>query len=363
MRTPIAFVILCVAALACAGENARAPRAASLDPEWGSANPVRPLPAPPTGSPADFSLVPWVTPTKVRLGRWLFYDARLGADGSSSCASCHHPEHGFSEARPVSAGAHGRPGRRKAQPILNSAFPVYPRWFWDGRASSLVEQSKGPLRSAVETGSTLDRAAAAVAAIAAYRPYFREAFGDDRIDVERTGEAIAAYEATRLSGGSRHDRDEAGDARALGPAEIRGKELFFGRAGCKQCHLGPNLTDGQFHNLGIGWRAPPAGTPASTGFADQGRNEVTKNARDVGAFKTPTLREVSRRAPYMHDGSVKDLRQSIIHIARGGTQNPWLSEGIVPLPLSDADVDALVAFLNALDGEGYADVPPPSFPR
>ena len=299
----------------------------------------------------------------MRLGRWLFYDARLSADGTISCASCHDPAHAFSEQTPVSTGIRGQRGRRKAPPILNAAFPVYPVWFWDGRARSLAEQAKGPIANPIEMGNTHAHVVETVAGLAGYRPYFREAFGDDQMDVERVAEAIAAYEATRLSGNSRYDRYDAGDATALSAEELRGKELFFGRARCSQCHLGPNLTDGRFYNLGVGWTPPPTGFALLEGFADKGRYEVTKDEKDVGAFKTPTLRDVSRHAPYMHDGSIADLYGAVLHYWRGGIRNPWLSERITPVPLGRADVEALVAFLEALDGEGFADVAPRAFPR
>jgi cytochrome c peroxidase len=317
----------------------------------------------PLGSPADFALVPWVTPEKVRLGRWLFYDRRLSADGSISCATCHEPSRAFSEQRPVSTGIHGQRGRRKAPPIVNAAFPVYPRWFWDGRAASLPAQAKGPIENPIEMGSTGAAAAAAIAAVPGYAPYFRQAFGDPRVDLDRIAEAIAAYEATRLSGNSRYDRFAAGEESALDPVERRGRDLFFGRADCKQCHLGPQLSDGQFHNLGVGWAGEPASAPPMDGFADQGRYEVTGDPKDVGAFKTPTLRDVSRHAPYMHDGSVEDLWDAVLHYWRGGIPNPWLSERIRPVQLTRDDVRALVAFMNALDGEGWADAPPNLFPR
>lgn len=363
LRTgPLALAAAALAALpGCSAERAARTRAAA--PAWEIENPVRPLPVPPLGSGADFSLVPWVTPGKARLGRWLFFDPRLSADGRVSCASCHRPEHGFSEPTPVSTGVGGRKGMRKAQPILNAAFPVFPVWFWDGRATSLAEQAAMPIANPAEMGSTHALAVATVAGLAGYRRYFREAFGDERIDIERISQAIAAYEATRLSGNSRYDRFDAGDPGALGPEERRGRDLFFGRAGCVQCHLGPGLSDASFHNLGVGWREPPPGTPPAEGFADKGRYAVTGDPADTGAFKTPTLRDVSRRAPYMHDGSVPDLRASVLHYVRGGVRNPWLSERIVPTPLSGAEVDALVAFLRALDGEGFEDRAPRSFPR
>jgi cytochrome c peroxidase len=304
-----------------------------------------------------------VTPEKVRLGRWLFYDKRLSADGTVSCATCHRPEHAFSEPEPVSTGIHGRKGRRKSPPIVNVAFPVYPVWFWDGRARSLAEQAKGPVENPAEMGSSMGRAVETLAGVAGYRPYFREAFGDDRVDADRVTEALAAYEATRLSGNSRYDRYDHGDAGALSEEEVRGKALFFGRAQCAQCHLGPNLSDARFYNLGVGWDPPEDAVGDSMrGFADKGRYEVTGDPADVGAFKTPTLRDVSKHAPYMHDGSIADLWDAVLHYWRGGIRNPWLSERMTPVPLSRSDVAALVAFLEALDGEGYADAAPAAFP-
>jgi cytochrome c peroxidase len=331
-------------------------------PAWEADNPVRPLPTPPLGSPADFAATPWVTPEKVRLGRWLFHDARLSADATLSCASCHRSEHGYSEPTAHSTGIRGQQGTRKAPPILNAAWPIYPVWFWDGRAASLAEQAKGPLANPIEMASPLDAVVAAVAARPGYRRAFAEAFGDGPIDIDRIAEALAAYEATRLSGNSRADRFDAGDEAALTPPQRRGRELFFGRAACNKCHLGPNYSDSRFYNLGAGWRPPPPGAPPASGFADPGRAAVSGDPRDTGAFKTPTLREVSRRAPYMHDGSLTTLRAAVVHYRSGGLPNPWLSDLSKPIPLSDAEVDDLVAFLEALDGEGFADPPPRSFP-
>jgi cytochrome c peroxidase len=359
-----ALALLALALVACLSADVRRAPAPASPPAWEAENPVRPLPAAPLGSPADFTTVPWVTPEKVRLGRWLFYDPRLSADGTISCATCHRPEHAFSEPTAVSTGIGGRQGRRKSPPILNAAWPVYPRYFWDGRASSLAEQAKGPLENELEMGNTLEHVVQTVSRIAGYAPYFREAFGEPRVEIARVSEAIAAYEATRLSGNSRYDRFAAGDQSALGPDERRGMELFFGRAQCAQCHLGPSLSDAQFHNLGVGWRSPDLYVEAPiAGFADKGRYEVTGDQKDVGAFKTPTLRDCSKHAPYMHDGSMATLEEAVLHYWRGGFANPWLSERMTPVPMSRADLEALVAFLRALDGEGYADVAPRSFPQ
>ncbi|WP_242346062.1 cytochrome-c peroxidase [Anaeromyxobacter terrae] len=361
---PASLALLVLALSACRSADVRPAAAPGSPPAWEAGNPLRPLPAPPLGSPADFSAVPWVTPEKVRLGRWLFYDPRLSADGTISCATCHRPEHAFSEPTAVSTGIRGQQGRRKSPPIVNAAWPVYPRYFWDGRAASLAEQAQGPLANPLEMGNTLDHVVLTVSRIPGYGPYFREAFGDARFDIARVSEAIAAYEATRLSGNSAYDRFAAGDEAALAPEARHGMELFFGRAQCAQCHLGPNLSDSQFHNLGVGWRPPRSAVqPLAEGFADKGRYEVTRDEKDVGAFKTPTLRDCSKHAPYMHDGSMATLEEAVLHYWRGGFANPWLSERIVPVPMTRAELSALVAFLRSLDGEGYADVAPRAFPQ
>jgi cytochrome c peroxidase len=332
-------------------------------PPWEVENPLRPLPAVPLGSPADFARVPWVSAEKARLGRWLFYDRRLSGDGTVSCGTCHPPHRAYSEDEPVSTGIRGQKGKRKAPPIINVAFPLNPAFFWDGRASSLAEQAKGPIENPIEMGSSAAAATAVIAAVPGYAPYFREAFGDPQVTFDRIAEAIAAYEATRLSGNSRYDLFDEGKLYVFTPEEREGRDLFYGRARCKECHDGDNFTDSRFHNTGIGWRGARTGAPAIEGYGDKGRYEVTRDPKDVGAFKTPSLREVARHPPYMHDGSAADLTAAVQHYTRGGARNPWLSERMRPVPLTSEEVDALVAFLRTLDGEGWADAPPTLFPR
>lgn len=328
-------------------------------PAWESVNPVRPLPEPPLGLDRTFAELPDPpTPARVRLGRWLFYDTRLSADGSVSCATCHRPEHAFSEPTPVSTGIGGQKGGRKAPSFVNQAWTLYPHLFWDGRAGSLEEQALGPVANPIEMGNTHDRMIETLRGVQGYAPYFREAFGTEEITAERVAKAIADYERTRLSGNSPWDRwKRLGDASAVSPAVIQGDQLFFGKAGCNQCHLGQNFTDSRFHNLGVGW------DPAPRTFADQGRYAVTSVEADRGAFKTPGLREVARRAPYMHAGSIATLRDVVDFYNRGGNPNPFLSPKIAPLNLTPGEVDALVAFLEALNGEGFQDEAPTAFPR
>jgi cytochrome c peroxidase len=324
-------------------------------PIWEEQNPPGPLPVAPLGAPA--LAMPGLTPEKVRLGRWLFFDKRLSADATVSCATCHQPARAFSEDRPTPIGIRGHVGTRKAPPISNAAAEDH--FFWDGRAHSLIEQAKGPIENPGEMGNTLEGATATVRAIPGYRSAFREAYGDDRLDIDRIAEAIAAYEATLLSGDSSYDRYEAGKEAALSPLAREGEGLFFGEAGCGGCHSGPRLSDGAFHNVGVGWD----GNPAKGSFADAGRAAVTHDRKDLGAFKTPTLRDLSRRGPYMHDGSLKTLRDVVEYYRRGGQQNPWLASEMKEVSFGEGQVQALVAFLESLDGTGQANEPPQSFPE
>lgn len=335
---------------------------------WEADNPVVALPKPPLGVEADYAALAFaVTPERVRLGRWLFFDKRLSRDATLSCASCHRSANAFSEPTPHATGVGGKTGSRKSPSFVNGAWPLTPAFFWDGRAPSLVEQAKGPIANPIEMANTLPNAVKTLAQVGGYRAAFQQAFGDEAITIDRVAEALSAYEATRLSGNSPYDRFEAGDAGALSPQARAGRELFLGKARCAECHVtGAQFADGKFHNLGIGWdrkRARSAGgKPSRDGFSDLGRYLVTQQITDVGAFKTPGLRDVSRRAPYTHLGSLATLKEVVEHYNRGGTPNPWLDKGIQPLGLTPAEVDEVVAFLLSLDGEGYADDGPRSFP-
>jgi cytochrome c peroxidase len=306
-------------------------------------------------------------PTRTRLGRWLFYDARLSADGSISCASCHRPEHAFSEPTAVSTGIGGRRGTRKAPSLLNLATrTVLPdiredkeqTFFWDGRASSLEHQVLVPIANRDEMGLDHQAMVDRFSGIGGYAPYFREAFGSDGIDRERIAIALSDYVRTRVSGNAPYDRwTYAGDGKAMSEEAQRGSEIFFFTGNCAACHAGFNFSDGRFHNIGVGWDA------ASQRFKDEGRFAVSHNERDRGAFKTPGLRDVSRHAPYMHDGSLATLRDVVEFYNRGGERNPRQTPRIRPLGLNPRDIDALVAFLRSLDGEGYQDQAPRYFPR
>ena len=241
---------------------------------------------------------------------------------------------GFSERDPVSTGVGGKKGTRKAPPVLNAAFPIYPVWFWDGRASSLAEQAKGPMENPVEMGMTHAGSRVRRARHSRLPALLRRGLRR-RAHRRRPGRrghrglrGDAASPATRpTTAGTRATRRPSTRSRSRASASSSGK------AACNQCHLGPNLTDSRFHNLGVGWRPPAPGADPASGFADPGRAKVTGKAADTGAFKTPTLRDVSRRAPYMHDGSVATLREAVLLYDRGGTPEPLaLTRGEAPPP-------------------------------
>jgi cytochrome c peroxidase len=358
----LAAWVLSLGAGACRAARPEAPPEAL--PEWERAEPLRPLPDAPLGiDPVDWKAA-GITPGKVRLGRWLFHDTRLSADGTVSCATCHQAERAFSEDEPVSTGVFGLKGTRKSPPIVNPLQNVRQVWFWDGRAASLAEQAKGPIANPVEMAISHERAVEIVSGVGGYRRAFRAAYGDARIDIDRIADAIAAWEATLLSGGSKWDRFNAGDESALSPLELEGRDLFFGAGRCNACHLGANLTDARFHNVGVGYdlRRAADATPTA-GFRDLGRYVVTGEPRDLGAFKTPPLRDVSRHAPYMHDGSVETLEEAVFLYVQGGVRNPWLAPEMDEVRLVGWQVRPLVAFLRALDGDRPPDPPPRSFPR
>jgi cytochrome c peroxidase len=291
------------------------------------------------------------TPEKAELGRYLYFDPRLSADGSVSCASCHDPRHGFTDGAAVSTGIRGQRGNRSAPTVINRAYSL--AQFWDGRAATLEDQVKGPVANPLEMGNTHDAMAATLGQLQGYRALFRQAFGSDDITIDRVAQAIATFERTILSGNSPYDRYKAGDKKALKPAQVRGMRVFFDKAKCDSCHEGVNFTLNMYANLGIS-------TDQSN--PDVGRYAVTKNPADWGAFKTPTLRDVARTSPYMHDGSLKNLYQVVNFYDKGGIPNRNLDAKIKPLHLTAQEKDDLVAFLNALTGDVTPVHPPEKLP-
>ena len=332
--------------------------------ELEAGNPVRPDPPPPYGMEEFFAEAKPLHPERVRLGRWLFFDRRLSADETVSCATCHRPDYAFSEPSPTATGIRGQRGRRRTPSIINlgarTKLPDVwrdpgPAFFWDGRASSLEQQVLIPISDPHEMGMDHGAMVSRLERIAGYRPYFEKAFGAGAITKENVASALAEYVRSRRSGNAPYDRWAYGrDGRAMSVEAQRGMDIFFFTGGCTACHVGFNFSDGRFHSLGIGW------DEATQTFRDEGRAAVTLRLQDRGAFKTPSLRDVEKRPPYMHDGSLATLRDVVEFYNRGG-RTP--TSRLVPLRLSNEDIDAVVSFLRALSGEGYEDTPPRVFPR
>ena len=263
-----------------------------------------------------------MTAGKVVLGRQLFFDPRLSADGTVACATCHQPARAFSDGRAAAIGVGGRQGRRSAPALINRGYGR--AFFWDARVVTLEDQVLKPIEDPAEMGSS--------AAGAARRT---------GLTVSQMAQALASYVRSILSGNSPYDRFINGDRGALTGTEQAGLRIFRGKGNCVACHVGPNLTDERLHNTGVAF--------VDGGFQDAGAGK--------GDFKTPTLREIARTAPYMHDGSLATLEEVVEFYDRGGRAHAALDPEILPLSLSDDEKQQLVAFLGALSGDLQEGVP------
>jgi len=277
------------------------------------------------------------TDAKILLGKQLYFDTRLSKDNTISCATCHSPAMGWSDAGPTSSGINSQRGGRRAPPVSNAAHS--PLQFWDGRAPNLEEQAKGPIANPIEMGNTHEVMLRTVNDIPGYVEAFRKVFGVTPITIDMVAQAIAAYERTIVTTDSPFDRFVRGDNTALTAQEKRGLEIFNGKGRCTLCHWGGYFSDGRFHNLGV--------APASGAKPDEGRQAVTKDPADVGKFKTPTMRDVASRAPYLHNGTEKTLLDVVrLYNRGGGPDDANLDPLMLPLGLNKAEMDALVAFLK-----------------
>jgi cytochrome c peroxidase len=304
-----------------------------------------------------------ITKGKYELGQQLYFDPRVSLNGTVSCATCHNPAKGWTDGMPVSIGIAGQTGGRSAPSVLNTAYGK--NMFWDGRAPSLEGQAQGPVQNPIEMGKQsykeiVDR----LRKVAAYTEQFQKVFGTD-VTLDGMAKAIATFErVAALSGNSKYDKYNSGDNKALTDSEKRGMILFGltlntddelktdavrQKAKCTLCHVGFNFTDEQFHNLGVGW-------DEKTGrYADLGRWAIdpigAKCDASLGAFKTPTVRDVEHNAPYMHDGSLTTLEAVVEHYDKGGTPNPALDPDMKKLGLTAQEKADVVAFMKALSGE------------
>ena len=265
-----------------------------------------------------------ITRDSVMLGRRLFNDKRLSRDRTVACSSCHVPARGFSTDAAVAAGAFGRRGHRNAPSLINRGYGR--AFFWDGRTTSLEVQVLHPIQRPDEMDMTLAEATARV-----------------KLDESTLARALASYVRSIRSGNSRFDRYAAGESGVLTALELKGLQVFRGKGNCTACHVGPNFTDERFHNTGVAWR--------NGKFSDEGHAVVSTKDADRGAFKTPTLREVARTSPYMHDGSITTLEEVVDFYDRGGRPNLHLDPEMQPRQFTADEKTALVAFLQVLSGE------------
>ncbi|MEZ6148048.1 MAG: cytochrome c peroxidase [Planctomycetaceae bacterium] len=315
-----------------------------------------------------------LTRAKIELGRQLYFDGRLSSDGTISCASCHDPAQGWAAQTQFGVGVGGQTGNRNS-PVSFNRILSGPQ-FWDGRAESLEAQAVGPIANPIEMANTHDAAVESVKNIEGYRLQFDAVFGEDSVNIDNVGKALATFERAIVTGPSPYDyyadlkpfldqfpsEEDLADLKEDDPdlfakyeaikalseehpmseSAIRGRDLFFSdKANCTACHVGANFTDEKYHNLGVGMDAEEP---------DLGRFVVTGEEKDKGAFKTPTVRNVEFTAPYMHDGSQKTLEEVVEWYAKGGHPNEWLSDKIKKLDLTDQDKADLVAFMKSLSG-------------
>ncbi len=292
-----------------------------------------------------------LTAKRVALGKLLYFDVRLSSANNISCATCHDPEMGWSDALPKAIGHNGAQGPRNSPTIINTAYQEHQ--FWDGRANSLEEQALGPIENVVEMNMPLNKLIPKLKKIDGYVKLFKEAYPNAQITKETLAKAIASFERTILSTESAFDRYIKGDKNAISQDAKDGFTLFRSKGRCTDCHSGFNFTDGSFHNLGLG-------------DSDKGRIHIRKGiSRGTGEMKTPTLRDITKTWPYFHDGSVKTLHEATAICGNGGrypdTQN--LSPLIIDRGLNIDEIEQIVAFLRTLEGKEMNLVIPTKFPQ
>jgi cytochrome c peroxidase len=317
------------------------------------------------------------TPDRVALGAKLFVDKRLSVDNTVACDTCHDVGKGFVDHKPTSEGVRKQRGQRNAPTILNAMFNA--TQFWDGRAPTLEEQAKLPILNPIEMGQrSPDDVVRKVRSIPALASQFQRIYGHDAT-YDDIADAIAAFERTKFAGNAPFDRFIQGDENALDASQKRGWALFNGKGRCSECHAGnavsPLFSDQKFHNIGIAAHkqnfpdlAREALRILRTGdqkqidelaigskFTELGRFLITKSPGDIGAVKTPNLRNVAVTAPYMHDGELATLWDVMDHYNKGGVPNPFLDGGMQRLGLSEAEIDDMVHFLFALTSDEWAE--------
>ncbi|HEY5602980.1 MAG TPA: cytochrome c peroxidase [Gammaproteobacteria bacterium] len=278
------------------------------------------------------------TPERVELGKSLFFDPRLSGSNWISCGTCHNPALAWSDSLPTAIGVDMKVLGRSTPTILNVAYNKHQ--FWDGRSGTLEHQATGPIQADGEMAQDMPSLTRELVNIKGYLPLFEKAYPGEGISEETIGKAIAAFERTVVSNyNTPFDRWLRGDESAISAAAKRGFELFDGKARCNLCHMGHNFQDDGFHNIGL---------PNNT---DDGRYAIKKVKVLKGAFKTPTLRNITKTAPYMHNGVYSTLEDVIKHYDKGGIAKANLSPTMKPLNLTASETQDLEQFLFTLDEE------------
>lgn len=305
------------------------------------------------------------TPAKIELGKKLFFDRRLSGDGTTSCATCHDPQLGYSDGLEISLHYPTTRNWRNSPTLINVAFQKY--LFHDGRAATLEDQALFPMMSAFEMNQNLDFLEEEIRSVPEYVAEFTEVFGDADVTRERIAMAIAAFERTLISRDAPLDRFLDGDASALSPEALKGYEIFTGKGKCAECHYGVNLADDRFHALLVQENPEHLQDPriaATRRFVakvyhfeeyrtlaeDPGRYLITKEQQDWKAFRTPTIREVAKTAPYMHNGIFATLDEVIAFFDAGGGKGNIV---LKPLQLTQKEKEQLRIFLE----EGLSGAP------
>jgi cytochrome c peroxidase len=323
--------LLCLVLAGCAPQQPPKPAAPPFEPE------ILPLPKQlatyeEMQIPADNPM----TPEKVALGRQLFFDKRLSADGTRSCYSCHLCEKGLTDGLPKAIGALNKQLPRSSPTLWNIGY--HKEFYWDGRSPSLEKQGMAAWTGG-NMGAKAEEIAAKLNAIEGYKSQFQKVFGSD-VTPENIIKAITAFERTILSGDTAYDRWKAGDEAAISEEAKRGYKVFQD-VKCNNCHDGILFTDQQYHNVGIGM---------DTKEPDVGRFKVSSKVEDTGAFKTPTLRDITKSAPYFHDGSVATLEESLDLMVAGGKPNKYLDKkNLQKRKITTAQKQDLLAFLKTLE--------------
>ena len=288
---------------------------------------------------------------RIALGQRLFFDPRLSRDGTMSCATCHHPGLGWADGLPMARGDKGMVLGRATPTLFNTAYNSIQ--MWDGRKKTLEDQAPAAFVSRDAMDLSLAKLLQKLRNNQGYQALFAKAYPGELMNEASLSKAIASFERTLVSNNSAFDQWVRGDANALSAQQVEGFKVFVGKGGCVSCHSGANFTDNDFHNVGL----------ASWGSArpDMGRYAIKPVETAKGAFKTPTLREVARTAPYFHDGSASTLLEVVEFFDRGGGGASNLSPKIKPLHLSNQEKQALVAFLESLSSP-FLEVGVPELP-